>query len=138
MIHLPAEVEVIDGGTGGFELIGYFEGKKKIIIIDAVTGGDEPGTILRLPCAALDLNLRPSFSAHQGGIEGLLHFSRRMDSHPEIVVIGIVPEETHLLRMSLSKSVEEKIPKVIAIVLEEMRSSVDSQNGKTLPALCRN
>ena len=33
---LPEEIEVIDGGTAGYELINFFEGKEKIIIGAAV------------------------------------------------------------------------------------------------------
>src|SRR3990172_2748322 len=52
---LPGNVEAIDGGTGGFEFLNHFYGKKKVIIVDAMRGNVEPGTIFR--CSPDDLNL---------------------------------------------------------------------------------
>ena len=99
-MSLPSGVEVIDGGTGGFELISHFSGKKKVIIVDAVRGDDEPGTILRFTADDLSIAWRPTFSAHQTGVEGLLHFSKELTSPPQIVFIGIIPKETRRLSAS--------------------------------------
>jgi hydrogenase maturation protease len=125
-LSLPANVEVIDGGTGGFELISYFSGRKKVIIIDAVDGDDEPGTILRFTPDDLNIELRPSLSAHQTGIEGLLHFSKELSPRPEVVVIGVIPKETRRLGTSLSKTVKKQIPKAVAAVLKEIGATAAS------------
>jgi hydrogenase maturation protease len=117
---LPSDVEVIDGGTGGFELISYFCGRKKVIIIDAVDGDDEPGTILRFTPDDLNIAWRPSLSAHQTGVEGLLHFSKELSPPPEVVIIGVIPKETRRLGTSLSKTVKKRIQKAVAAVLKEI------------------
>jgi len=133
---LPSNVEVIDGGTGGFELISYFSGRKKVIIIDAVDGDDEPGTILRFTPDDLNIAWRPSFSAHQTGIEGLLHFSKELSPPPEVVVVGVIPKETRRLSTSLSKTVKKQIPKAVAAVLKEIGALAASANDKA-PCLAK-
>ena len=42
------EVEVLDGGTGGFHLMSHFEGHEKVILIDATMDGKPPGTVTLL------------------------------------------------------------------------------------------
>ena len=117
---LPSDVEVIDGGTGGFELISYFSGRKKVIIIDAVDGDCEPGTVLRFTPEDLNIAWRPSLSAHQTSVEELLHFSKELSPPPEVVVIGVIPKETRRLSTSLSKTVKKQIPNIVAAVLKEI------------------
>jgi hydrogenase maturation protease len=43
----PENIEVLDGGTGGFHLLEYFEVHDHVILIDATLDGREPGTIVR-------------------------------------------------------------------------------------------
>ena len=43
----PGYVELFDGGTLGYDLLGIIEGRKKIIVIDAVKGQQSPGTLYR-------------------------------------------------------------------------------------------
>ncbi len=44
-LDLPDYVEVVDGGTGGFHLLEYFENHEHVILIDATLGGEQPGQI---------------------------------------------------------------------------------------------
>jgi hydrogenase maturation protease len=39
---------VLDGGTLGLDLLGYIEEYSRIVIVDAVEAGKEPGTLMRL------------------------------------------------------------------------------------------
>ena len=42
------DVDLIDGGTSTFDLLGYFLDNEKIIVVDSLKGGHEPGTIYRI------------------------------------------------------------------------------------------
>ncbi len=44
---LPPNIELIDGGTLGYDLLGIIEGRKKIIVVDAVKGQQPPGTLYK-------------------------------------------------------------------------------------------
>ncbi len=61
---MPPEIEVIDGGTGGFELIEHFRGKKEVIIVDALKADADPGTVIQFTPDDIALQWHSSFSAH--------------------------------------------------------------------------
>lgn len=44
-MDLPIAFEVVDGGTGGFHLLEYFEKHEHVILIDATLDKNELGTI---------------------------------------------------------------------------------------------
>src|SRR5208283_1609843 len=44
---LPAGVECLDGGTGGFILLEPLENAGRIVLIDAAADGNPPGTVTR-------------------------------------------------------------------------------------------
>ncbi|MBI3361476.1 MAG: hydrogenase maturation protease [Chloroflexi bacterium] len=46
--ELPAGVEVMDGGTGGLELIPTLTGRRRALIVDAANLGRAPGKWARL------------------------------------------------------------------------------------------
>lgn len=39
--NLPKNVELIDGGTGGLDILNYIENADKVIIVDAVSSGGD-------------------------------------------------------------------------------------------------
>lgn len=122
---LPPEVEVIDGGTGGFELIEHCRDKKKIIIVDAILADAEPGSVLRFAPEDAKLKWHPSYSAHQSGLRELLHFCKQLVPLPEIIVYGIVPMETQSLSTQLSEKAASRLAKLIAAVLEEVKRTTE-------------
>ena len=122
---LPHDVEVIDGGTGGFELIEQCHGRKKIIIVDAILADAEPGSVLRFTPEDVELQWHPSYSSHQSGLRELLHFCKQLVPLPEIVVYGIAPKETQSLSTRLSEAVTSSLAKLIAEVLEEVKRTTE-------------
>ncbi|HSM24502.1 MAG TPA: hydrogenase maturation protease, partial [Anaerolineaceae bacterium] len=47
--QLPDNIQIVDGGTCGLDLLQYLEGVKNLIIIDAINRKNTaPGTIIRL------------------------------------------------------------------------------------------
>jgi hydrogenase maturation protease len=68
-MDLPEGVEVYEGGTDGFRLMSVVTGADRLIVVDAVKGGGEPGSIYRF-----EVNDAPSMpdsyktSVHQIGI----------------------------------------------------------------------
>lgn len=121
-MDLPSDIEILDGGTGGFELISFFRDRRKVIIIDAVKTGDEPGTVYRFTPEDIALSRRPIFSFHQFNLHELFFFIRQMKSRPDVVVYGIVPQETERFSTKLSQSVKKGIRKMLPSLLEEIRS----------------
>lgn len=47
--ELPAGVRLVDGGTAGMDVAFKMRGADRVILIDACSSGNEPGTLYRLP-----------------------------------------------------------------------------------------
>lgn len=90
--HLPEEVQVLDGGTLGMDLLYYLEGVRRLLIVDAVETGGEPGTTIRLEGEDVPAHLSIKMSPHQVGVPDMLFAAKLRDIYPEeIVLLGVQP-----------------------------------------------
>jgi hydrogenase maturation protease len=119
--ELPSDVEVIDGGTGGFELIAHVRGKARVIIVDCVKLDATPGSVARLTLEDLALEQPSRFSVHDGGVRELLRHIRALSPAPDVVIIGVVPSDTDRAGLSLSPAVESALPRIVSAVVDEAR-----------------
>ena len=117
-LSVPSNVDVVDGATGGFELLGHVLGKNKVIVVDAIDAPAPAGTVVRLNPQDVRRELSP-LSFHQSGIHELLHYCSCYLPETEIVILGAVPEQIGTPRIGLSESVKNSIEKIIAAVLQE-------------------
>jgi hydrogenase maturation protease len=118
--HLPAHVEVIDGGTRGLDLLPYFQEKERVIIVDAVEVEDEPGAIYRLSPDDLSAHTWEVMSLHQLGLVELIANARLLGFQPEITILGIVPNDSVSCSLELTPEVEKAVPRVIQMVMKEI------------------
>lgn len=116
-------LNVIDGGTDPDVLSLVDESTHKLIIIDAAEGGDEPGTIYRLNYDDLDLCSSDPVSLHELGILNSLKMMTLLNRRPETVVIIGVEPKTIDFGLELSPEVDEKIPRIIELVLDEIKAT---------------
>ena len=85
-------VEIMDGGTLGLDLLPMLEGIDHLIVVDAVETGRKPGTCVRLAGEELPLALETKVSAHQMGLKDLLSVARLLGHSPgEMVLVGVQP-----------------------------------------------
>lgn len=115
-IEFPPDVEIIDGGTAGFDLLSLMKGRKKIIIIDAINVNDVPGSIYHFTPDNIKGN-RSETSLHQVGISEVIRMLKVMGDMPEIEIIGIVPENLSEITMDISDTVKDAIPNAIQQIL---------------------
>jgi|YelNatPaOPRAMG01_1025707.scaffolds.fasta_scaffold78589_2 hydrogenase maturation protease len=121
-MDLPDNVEVIDGGTGGLNLIDYLEGRKKVIVIDATKAGGRPGTVYTYTDKDLDLQGAPMLSAHEIDFPQVLKTMKMLSIDiPEILFIGIEPEDLSD-GIELSPVVERQVPNIIKMIIDGVRS----------------
>jgi len=114
---LPLGVEVIDGGTAVLELLELFQGAKRIVVIDALRGGQPPGTIYRL--VPQDLRFREgTLSLHQVGLLETLRMAELLGGHGQVVIIGVEPKEIGW-GMDLSPEVAAQLPRLAELALSE-------------------
>ena len=118
--ELPPEIEIMEGGTDGFGLIHIITETDRLIVIDSVKGGSEPGTLYKFDIK--DAPKTPDLfktSVHQIGILEVINLSSLIGKTPETTVIGVEPK-TISTSMELTKEVKAKIPRVIELVLKEV------------------
>lgn len=122
--HLPPEIELLDGGTGGLNLLDYVENAGKLLILDAVDAGQPPGAVVVWRQEQVPYFLAGKMSVHQVGFAEVLHLAKFRGSYPgEIAVVGIQPQ-TLDWGTELTEPVRAAIPAAVAEVmkvLEEWR-----------------
>jgi hydrogenase maturation protease len=118
---LPPDVTLVEGGTDGFKLMNVIVEAGRIIVVDCVKGGAEPGSLYRF-----DIDDAPtSFagvktSVHQIGILEVIHMSELISGRtPRTTIIGCEPESL-AMSMELSPTVAAKLPRIVELVFEEL------------------
>jgi hydrogenase maturation protease len=70
--RFPEEVEILDGGTSGIELLRFFDERDHLIIVDAVSADHPPGTVMRIEGADVPATFETRITPHQLGLSDLL------------------------------------------------------------------
>ena len=119
--QFQVNVELLDGGTSGIELLRYISKKDHLVIIDAIKGGHPPGTVLRVEGEDVPARFRTRISPHQLGISDLLAAATLTGEMPgNLVLFGIEPKRIEL-GLGLSDEVKANFDKLINVVVEEIR-----------------
>jgi hydrogenase maturation protease len=129
---LPDGVEVIDGGTSP-EISSYIESAEKLIVIDAMETGGIPGSVYRILIDDLTTEVSSLTSIHEVNLISMLKIMRLLDKGPqETVIIGIQPKDMDW-GTELSPELQEKIPQIVQIVLEEIKNEEPITGGISCP-----
>ncbi|MCK9209612.1 MAG: hydrogenase maturation protease [Ignavibacteriaceae bacterium] len=112
-----SNIRLLDGGTGGFHLLEYFQEYKNIIMIDATMDGNPPGTI-RLITPKFSNDFPKVLSSHDIGLKDLVESAALLDTFPIINLITVSIEKIQPMLLTLSTEVENAIPAVYEKVKE--------------------
>jgi hydrogenase maturation protease len=119
-LDLPEEVELFDAGTSAIDLMDVFHEREKLIVLDAVRGGQEPGTLYRFSPQEVEDGALPMNSLHQVGLLETLKLGELVNCKPkETVIIGCQPENTGL-GIGLSEAVANRLERATELVLQEI------------------
>ena len=116
------ELEIIDGGTLGFKLMTYFQEYDNVIILDTVSIEDKAGEIYRLPSDVLLGLGNYRKTAHEVEIVEMLEIVSVLDSHANVTIIGIIPEDIISVEIGLTQSMENRFEKFILNSIKEIES----------------
>lgn len=118
--RFPDNVDLVDGGTSGLDLITYISKRPFVIIIDAIQAGMPPGTVLKVEGEDVPARFRTRISPHQLGISDLLAAAALTDELPgEIVLLGIEPKIIQM-GLGLSEEVKTGLDKLLDAVVAEL------------------
>lgn len=120
-MDLPENVEVLEGGVLGLDLLDHLEEREKVVVVDAVDGGDDPGTIHRLTRADIESGkTRCHMSLHEIDLPQVFATADLMGLKVDPIIIGIEPKDMDLGYDEMTPEVEAAIPRVIELVLKEI------------------
>lgn len=119
---LPADVELLDGGTAGFDLIDFIMHADKVVIVDAVKAGGRPGEIYCFGPDDFKTDPSPKTSLHGVGLNDVFRIIQQIDSLPEIRIIGIEPQNVDF-GTELSDRLKQLLPKISELVLKEIEGN---------------
>jgi hydrogenase maturation protease len=125
--NLPEEVDVLDGGTGGFHLLEYLDDYPQVIIVDATLDGKPAGTIRRLqPRFAQDFPR--AMSTHDIGLKDLVGALQLLGRMPviDLYVVSIASIQEQGIELS------EEIKKVLPVLREMILNGISARKQETL------
>jgi len=112
---VPDDVTVVDGGTGGFHLLSYFQDYDQLVLIDAAADGQAPGTVSTLePVYASDYPR--SLTAHDIGLKDVVEAAALLGPLPKTYLVTVSVAPPRGLTLTLSPAVEAALPGVVAAV----------------------
>jgi hydrogenase maturation protease len=118
--QLSEEVQVLDGGTMGLDLLHYLEGVSHLLIVDAVEMSQPPGTLIRMAGDQVPAYLSLKMSPHEIGLPDMLFAAKLRDLYPEEVVVWGVQPETTKVGLDLSPPVAAQVDALVEKILEEL------------------
>jgi len=116
------DIEVINGGVEGINLLNLFLENDRIIILDTINLDDEAGSIYNIPSYELSGYGLNSGGAHEVGVMQCLDMIELMGHPlPESNVIGIIPQSI-TFHMGLSAELEKRFDDYIKTVINYLKT----------------
>lgn len=120
---MPSCVEIIDGGTAGFDLLSYMKKRRKIIIVDSLKFDGESGSVYRFTPDEL-MQRQRGFSLHDVGIIEVIRALRLLGENPNVEIVGIVGEDISL-DIGLSESVARAVHAAVQLVMKIIHETLE-------------
>ncbi len=119
---LPEEVQVLDGGTLGLDLLYYLEGIENLLIVDAAETGKEAGTMIRLADDEVPAYMSIKISPHQMGVPDMLAAAKMKDIYPKRLVFWGIQPALITLSLALSPVLVSKLDTLTDNLADELRA----------------
>lgn len=110
--QLPAGVEVLDGGTAGFQLMSWLEGYEHIIMVDA-TLDERPAGAIREITPRFSSDFPRALSTHDIGLKDLVEGMYLLGRPFHITLFAVSIDEVQPLYVGLSPAIEAALPELV-------------------------
>lgn len=131
---LPADVEVVDGGTGGFHLLQYFEEHATVILIDATLDDNPPGTI-RLIQPRFAQDFPRAMSTHDIGLRDMVNALQLLNKMPKIFLFVVSIASIQQQGIDLTAPIERALPELLQQIKTLLQQLVREKQSKESIAL---
>ena len=117
-VGAPADVQLIDAGTSGMDVMFRVRGAAQVVIVDACRSGSEPGAIFRLPAREAMTPGAHGYSQHGLRWDHALYagsriFGEGFADHAEVI---LVEAQTLDFGLELSAPVQQAAARVAALL----------------------
>ena len=111
------EADLMDGGTGGFHLLGFIQSYKTVILVDAALD-DFPAGHVRVLHPKYAKDFPRQLSAHEIGLKDLLDAAFLLGNMPEIRLVAVSIKDFQDMGMQITPEIKAAIPEVVKQVKE--------------------
>ena len=112
----------LDGGVWGMRLLPYIEEADRLLVIDAIRAGEEPGELVRLERSEIPRHMSTKLSVHQVDLGEVFAVAELRGTFPaQAVAIGVEPEIVQAY-VPLSSTVRASVPSLLEAVEEQLRA----------------
>ena len=115
------EIRLMDGSTSGYSLLDDIFGLDNVIVVDAVKTGEKPGSIFKFREDDLPVELMNK-TAHGVEFIDVITMCALEGHRPKITIFAVAPEDCHGLGITLSPAVQNIMPALEKLVLEELKA----------------
>ncbi|QTF07768.1 HyaD/HybD family hydrogenase maturation endopeptidase [Brenneria izadpanahii] len=117
------QIDIVDGGTSGMELMEAMASRDHLIVADAVLTGQAPGTVAVLRDNEVPALFTRKISPHQLGLSDVLMALQLTDEFPRrLTLVGVVPESLEV-RIGLTETVRQAIAPALRQIVAALRQS---------------
>lgn len=118
--HVPDDVDLVDGGTWGMNLLPEIESAGRVLLIDAIKTGAQPGAEIVIPRARLPRYLATKISPHEVDLRDVLALAELRGTLPEqTVAVGLEPASVEL-SSELSAGLQTRLDALVAAVVRQL------------------
>lgn len=116
-------IDVIDGGTLGFNLMHYFHEYDHVFILDTLSIDEAAGSIYHLPSDVL-LGLGDTRkTVHEVEVTQMIELASFMDARADISVLGMIPSDIQTVAIKLSPTITDHFEIFIQTILSVLEES---------------
>lgn len=128
-------ISIIDGGTGGFKLVEYFQEFDYVIVVDIISVEDTAGSVYRLDGDTVGYTGKSHPTAHEVGLTQIMNIAKLSGKIAKTVIIGVVPKDIQTAQIGLTEELENVFNFVVEKILKELDGfgvSYEKINDKTV------
>jgi len=115
------KLELLDGGTLGFNLAEYFLEYENVFIIDTISTNGEVGDIYKILSDELLGGGSYKSTAHEVEVIQMLEACELYDKKAKVTIFGIVPKDVKSMKIGLSDILKNKFDILIQSIINELK-----------------
>ena len=120
-MNLPESVTLIDAGSDAFIVLEHLMADDPILLVDCAQMGKQPGEVIKFKIDDSNIkSFEKSISLHGFSFGEVFKMAEQFSPIPDCSIIGIEPK-TIEFGQKLSVEVEQSLPSIINMVIEEIK-----------------